>query len=236
MTVTEICEKAKITRQWLNQLVDRGGVPGCSRKKNGRLEIVNHPGLERWIKVTAAMQKRKRGRRLSLQALATRFAAIQNVEKKQGKFIPAPDRSVYTVNSLARKLGVNVSTVRRRILEIPDAFYDGRKYLIRDTQVLRKWIDDEITIRLQERERQRLKRLSRPRTPKAPVFATGAAINKAVVDVKRLLRDAPLKSWGNAELSALRDDLEHMIRLAHDIDKELSEKRTFQKATLAAIA
>jgi len=214
VTVTELCRRAGITRQWLNKLIDRGEVPCCSRKQNERLAIGDGPGLEEWIERTANRQKKKQGRRLSLQERIDRFQRI-------------PDLDQYTVNDLAKKIDVTVSTVRRRILEIPGVFYDGKAYRIPNTPELKRWIHEETVVRLQEKElryrgresRRRDIRLIRP-----PFLVAGAAISKAVVDTNRVLKRCPLKDWGKAELSALEEDLKGLLPLARSIREELAKR------------
>jgi hypothetical protein len=215
MTVSDLCARAQITRQWLNKLVDRGEVPCCSRKPNDRLIIGASPDLDTWIERTARRQKRKQGRRLSLKDRLDRFSRI-------------PDSDQYTVSNLAKKIGVTASTVRRRIVEIPGAFYDGEAYRIRNTPDLKQWIETETMARLQERERLHRERLKRKslRTLKAPFLVAGAAISKARVDINRMLYKCPLKAWDRPELLVFRQDLEFMIQLACNIDAELETKKS----------
>jgi len=214
MTVNELCGKAKITRQWLNKLVDRGEVPCCSRKSNDRLAIGDSPDLNTWIEKTAKRQKKKQGRRLSLKERIDRFNRI-------------PDLEEYTVSDLSKKIGVTVSTVRRRILEIQSAFYDGKSYRIKNTPDLKAWIRAEVTARLQERESLRSARLARNslRDLKAPFLHAGAAVSKAGVEINRVLMRHSLKTWGIPELLAFRNDLRYMISLSQDIDSELGRRK-----------
>ena len=213
MTVNELCRRAGITRQWLNKLVDRGEAPCCSRKPNERLAIGDGPDLEAWIERIANRQKKKRGRRLSLQ---------ERIDRLQR----TPDLDQYTVNDLAKKIDVTASTVRRRILEIPGVFYDGKVYRIPNTPELRKWINEETVVRLQERELRYRGRASRHaiQMDKPPFLAAGAAISKAKVEINRVLKRCPLKTWGKQELLALRDDLKMLLPLARSIDAELTKK------------
>jgi hypothetical protein len=210
MTVTELCERARITRQWLNKLVDRHEVPGCRRKPNDRLHIIEGPKLDQWIKQTAKLQTRKRGRRLTLKERLERFRKMPN----------APE---YTVSDLAKKVGLTASTIRRRILEIPGAFYDGKEYRIKDAPNLKQWIEAEVTTRIEERERLYRERKRRKSFPihKPGFLQAGAAISGAQVKLNRLFRANPLQTWGPQELSALHNDLRYMVRLAQDVEAKI---------------
>jgi hypothetical protein len=214
MTVTELCERARITRQWLNKLVDRHEVPGCRRKPNDRLHIVEGPELDQWIQQTAKLQTRKRGRRVTLQERLERFRKMPN----------APE---YTVSNLAKRVGLTASTIRRRIPEIPAAFYDGKVYRFKKTPDLKAWIETEVTERLEERERLHRERIRREsfRIAKPGFLQAGAAIGSARVKLNRLFKTHPFETWGPQELSALRDDLRYMVRLAQDIEANLRRRK-----------
>jgi hypothetical protein len=214
MTVTQLCERARITRQWLNKLVDRAEVPGCRRKPNDRLLVIEGPDLDRWIRQTANIQKQKRGRRLTLKEQLDRFRKM-------------PDVPEYTVGKLAKRVGLTASTIRRRILEIPGSFYDGKVYRIKSTPELEQWMQTEVTTRLEERERVHRERLRRGPFPIAkPAFLkAGGALSAAQVKLQRAFKMDPLQTWGPQELSALRDDLRYMVRLAQDVEAEIGRRK-----------
>jgi hypothetical protein len=220
--VTELCERARITRQWLNKLVDRGEVPGCRRKPNDRLLIIEGPDIGRWIQQTADIQRQKRGRRLTLKDRMDRFRKI-------------PDSPEYTVGALAKKVGLTASTIRRRILEIPGVFYDGKVYRIKNTPELKQWIQTEVTTRLEERERVRRERLRRGpfRITKPAFLKAGGAVSAAHVKLWRVFKMDPLETWGPQELRALRDDLRYMVQLAQDIEAEIGRRKN-NSTTLTA--
>jgi hypothetical protein len=105
VTVKDLCRRAKITRQWLNKLVDRGEVQGCRRKPNDRLLIIEGPDLDRWIQQIADVQKQKRGRRLTLKDRLDRFRKM-------------PDSPEYTVGNLAKKVGLSRKQIGETSLRI----------------------------------------------------------------------------------------------------------------------
>jgi hypothetical protein len=214
MTVNELCKRAGITRQWLNKQVDFGEVPGCHRKANERLEISECRELDEWVQITSNRQKKKRGKRLSLQ---------QRLDRIDRSEITAS----YTATELGRKLGVTASTINRRVLEIPGADFDGRRYRFRNTPEMAQWIETEIRTRLQEKESEYRNRLKRESFgfPKAPFLRAGAAISKAVVEFNRATKGSPIKLWGTPELRSFKEDLAQFARIALDVDKELLRRK-----------
>jgi hypothetical protein len=221
MIVNELCEMAGITRQWLNKQADLGKVPGATRQPNERLKIVECAELNKWIKVTSDLQKKKRGKRLSLQQ---RLARIEDYSTSES----------YTATELARKTGISASTIKRRVLEIPGAYFDGLRYRFRNSPELSQWIETEIITRLQEKEssyRERLKRASLY-LPKAPYLRAGAAVSKARAEINRAIRGNPVKTWGTLEIQSFREDLQYMVNLTREVDKELSRRK--EQAKLAA--
>jgi len=207
--VYDLCERAKITRQWLNKLVDLGKVPGCYRKPNGRLSIEECKELANWIRVTCALQEQKRGRRLSLQE---RLNRLENH--------PLPES--YTAAELGRKIGLTSSTTRRQVHEVPGAYFDGIRYRFRNTPELAHWIKAGITARHLEKEKVRRQRL---RFPSNDFLRAGGSINRAFVNIVRLLRYRPINSWDFDQLRFFRDDLGQFDKFASSIGDELKRRR-----------
>src|SRR2546430_17576508 len=107
MTVSDLSARAQITRQWLNKLVDRGEVPGCVRdEESGRLRISNSSKLAKWVATKARLQTKKQGRRLTLEERRERYERLPGLE-------------AYTATGLAQRTGLAVSTIRRRVVDIP---------------------------------------------------------------------------------------------------------------------
>jgi hypothetical protein len=48
MRICDLSILSGLSRQWLNKLVDRDAVPGCRRKANGRLEILDEEAAANW--------------------------------------------------------------------------------------------------------------------------------------------------------------------------------------------
>jgi hypothetical protein len=215
MIVAELCEAAGITRQWLNKRVDMGDVPGCRRKPNERLEIRECPELDEWIKTTSHLQKTKRGRRLTLSERLERLEAGSSGKN-------------YTVTELAKKTGVTASTITRRILEIPGAYFDGIRYRFQNTPDLAQWVEAEIVGRQQAKEnahRQHAKEGTSD-LAKLPFLRACAAISNARVQINRATKISPVKMWKTEEIQAFAASLQYMGRLAQAVVKELDRRES----------
>jgi hypothetical protein len=214
MIVSELCEMAGITRQWLNKQVDAGKVPGCCRKLNGRLEISDCREVTEWISITSSLQKKKRGKRLSLQQRLGRMGDSSTAES-------------FTATELARKIGVSAATIKRQVLEIPGAYADNIGYRFQNTKELRQWVETEITTRFLEKERLYRERLKRGSLglSKAPFLRAGAAVSKAQVEINRVIKTHHFKTWATPEIRSFKEDLGYMVKLWQDVDKELSGRK-----------
>jgi hypothetical protein len=216
MTVNELCARSGITRQWLNKRVDLGKVPGCHRKPNGRLEIVECKELSEWIGITADLQRKKLGKRLSLQERLVRVGDCLTPES-------------YTAVELSRKVGLTASTINRRVLDIPGAYFDGTRYRFRNTPELTQWIKAGVAERYLEREKILRQRA---RFPSNEFLRAGGSINRAFVNMVRLMRYNPLDTWGSDQLRDFRNDLRRFSTFADSIDKEFSRRK--EQSKLAA--
>jgi hypothetical protein len=59
MQSQELASLANISTQWLNKLLNRTGIPGVRRKKNGRLEIYDEDRAVEWASCRACRERKK---------------------------------------------------------------------------------------------------------------------------------------------------------------------------------
>jgi hypothetical protein len=104
MKSQELASLAGISSQWLNKLLDRRGIPGVSRKQNGRLEVYNEEQAAKWAAAFSVPKRRKpicvrkpdewdlwvaKGR--SLKSREARWEIEQEVRSaRSGRRIPSP--------------------------------------------------------------------------------------------------------------------------------------------------
>jgi hypothetical protein len=215
MTVSDLCARAEITRQWLNKLVDRGEVPGCVRDEDsGRLSISDSSKLAKWIANKARLQTKKQGRRLSLEERRERYERLPGLE-------------AFTATELAERTGLGASTIRRRVVDIPDAYADGASYRFKRTPELEQWISETREQLLFEREqRHRLQlALKKNRVPKPERLKAGKRVNDTRVALVRLFKHEPLRSWDAFDLRMILEDLRAIDRLADQVEAELKSRK-----------
>jgi hypothetical protein len=213
MTVNDLCKMAGITRQWLNKRVDLGKVPGCHRKPSGRLAIDECPELHKWAKTCSALQKKKQGKRLTLQ-------------QRLDRLNDSPIAESFTAAELGRKIGLTASTINRRVEEIPGAYFDGKRFLFQNTPELKHWIEGGIAARHLEMEKIRRQQV---RFPNNEFLRAGGSINRAFVAMVRLMRYNPPNSWDTEQLRFFQRDLLGFSRFAESIDKEIARRKTQSK-------
>jgi hypothetical protein len=170
MTVNQLCARAGVTRQWINHCVDSSGIPGVTRKANGRLKIIDGPQLDQWIDWKSTQTKEKRSRRMDLKSSRAVIAQPEN-------------ETSYTSRELAQRIGCTVSSINQRVTSIPGAYSDGLRYLFADSPELQQWIEHEKAL---------------DRRPDYLKFAGNIDHTRAAFN--RLLRDHPLNDWSMTEL------------------------------------
>jgi hypothetical protein len=210
MNVTQLCKKAGITRQWLNQLVDRDGVPGVSRQENDRLQIADSSALQQWIaersRQTAARNKTRERLRLDRST------------------VKPPLDGGYTARELADIVECTESSIRSRVLDIPEAYLDdtltyvfnkklGRKmrvrnvYRFRDTPGLREWIRRERETKEKGRKARKFRKFSHN-----PVARVGKCIQTLKMEWNRALKVSPLQTWDDMFLKNESVEFESVLR------------------------
>ena len=236
MTIKHLCEQAGISRQWLNHLVDLGEVPGVVRKENDRLQITANPDLGRWAARKRDLKKKRELKRDELKARKTGSSSENGTS--------------FTSKELAQQIGCTISSIHQRVLKIPGAYFDGSirrfwdaekkkwriertLYRFTDTPELQRWIETEVTTRLQEKERRYRERLKIKELSlsKAPFLRAGAAVSNARVKINRVTKVHPIKMWGQFELQAFHEDLQYMVNLSKEVGKERSRRKEQSKLT-----
>jgi hypothetical protein len=206
MTVSELASRAGISRQWLNVLADKGEVPGCSRKANGRLQIEPSDGrLEKWI--------RTQNEKLLEKAKLPSFLA-----DKQMECVPEGENFL-TAEDLAKLVGESPRTIRRKVAEngIPSTFLvGGRQQIMFDhTSALEKWI---------VRQRLRAELRLPPDTfwrgrgrlmPRSPVDLTCRKIQSATLAAEQLIHGNQLSDWSTEDLEAILLEFEKFLETVH---------------------
>ena len=211
MNVSQLCKKAGITRQWLNQLVDREGVPGVSRRESGRLQMADSSALQQWIaersRQTTARNRTRDRLRLDRSTVKTPI-----------------EGGSYTATELADLIGCTASSIRNRAVSIPKAYADdtlthvfnkklGRKvrvrnvYRFRDTPELREWIRRERETKEAGRKARKFRKFSRH-----PVARVGKCIQTLKMEWNRALKVHPLSEWGEMDLKYNIQELELVLK------------------------
>jgi len=215
MTVSDLSARAQITRQWLNKLVDRGEVPGCVRdEESGRLRISNSSKLAKWVATKARLQTKKQGRRLTLEERRERYERLPGLE-------------AYTATGLAQRTGLAVSTIRRRVVDIPGAYADGASYRFKRTPELQQWITETREQLLFEREQRHRMHLAlkKNQAAKPERLKAGKRVKDTRVALVRLFRNEPLRSWDAFDLRTILEDLRAIDRLADQVEAELQLRK-----------
>jgi hypothetical protein len=210
MNVTEICRRSGVTRQWLNKLVDREGVPGLSRRESGRLQITDNSALLQWIaeraRQTTARNKTRERLRLDRST------------------VKSPIYGSYTVRELAAIVRCTQSSIRSRVLDIPGAYYDDEQttafdqknnrkvkvsnvYRFADTPELREWIRRERETKEAGRKARKFRKFSHH-----PVARVGKCIQTLKMEWNRALKVSPLREWGDMFLKTEAGELESVLK------------------------
>jgi hypothetical protein len=225
VTIKALCEQAGISRQWLNQLVDLGEVPGVVRKENGRLQITANPDLGRWVAWKRDLKEKRELKRDELKARKTA--------------VPSPENGTsFTSKELALQIGCTISSIHQRVLTIPGAYFDESsrrfwdaekkkwrvehtQYRFTDTPELKRWISEERAIKNPAGK----KTVSLARITEKPAFLKiGKRINVTYVDAVRLFRREPVETWGVEEIKALMHDLNGILRMYDLLSGELAKR------------
>jgi excisionase family DNA binding protein len=205
MTVSELASRAGLTRQWLNVRVDKGEVPGCSRKANGRLQIEPSALLEKWIRA----QNKKQLEKSKLPSF---------LADKQMECVPE-GANFLTAEDLAKLVGESPRTIRRKVAEngIPSTFLIGtrQRIMFDHTSALEKWIT-----------RQRLRAELRLPPDKFwgggrglkwsnPLYLTCRKIQSATLAAEQLIHDNQLSDWSTKDLEAVLLEFEKFLETVH---------------------
>jgi hypothetical protein len=131
MTAGQLSKESGICRQWLNELSDRGEIPGCTRGANQKLVIKDGPELRVWIEKKSRKAKDRRKR---VTALQQRFS---------GKFSQDDLDQAYRACDLAKLTGLDARTINRRAAEIPGRILSRTGFQIRWVRCsqLKEWIE-----------------------------------------------------------------------------------------------
>jgi hypothetical protein len=221
MNVTDICKTTGITRQWLNKLVDRGEVPGASRRDSGRLQIADSPEFRRWVTARSRLTTKRNRTRDQL--------------RRDKATIKAPIEGDYTSRELATMVGCTAESIRNRVVSIPGARLDesttkvydkklGRNiqihnvYRFRDCPELREWIEAERLAKQSVKLSRRVRRIGN----KAPSWRVAYRISLVLVETRRVLREYAMAKWGDAELKSMVQDLQNVLQPLSD---EMSRRK-----------
>ena len=158
MTIKEIARATGLSRQWINELADRGEIPSIKRKLNGRLAIEDTPALRKWIDGKKKSVQRDRDRRACIH-----HRALASVSKKLTRVVNEPNRRVdaskvrafqekqillktmasrdhYTTGELAKEVSFDRRHIARIAATIPGSSFDKGKWKFKKSAQLYGWI------------------------------------------------------------------------------------------------
>ena len=227
MRVAEMARKTGLTRQWLNRLADKGGIPGCGRKANGRLRIQDGPELQLWLrrtrnKISSSRAARARIHERAFARVTKNLSRITNesnrrvdlkaVQILQDKILDLKKtkaRDFYTSGEVAKATGYNRRHVSRIASKIPGALYGTNGWRFEKTEDLHLWIRQS---RIANRER------GKPKDRERRGAVTINSVLRKLYDVTRgVVENRPIADWSLQECNAFMSETEPLLEIADDV-------------------